>query len=92
MLLKVAEQLKLALFDDGLVVFDPNSGQTHNIDNNSFEILQYIQTVESSSIADITQYITTGCNENEKTLLSQYIQDIINNLIQLNIIKVVECN
>ena len=92
MAFEVANNIKFAIYEDGLIVFDPNSGQTHNLDSNSVEIIDFIKNTPKPFVENIIEHISNNCTDDEKTLLYQYIQDIINNLIQLNIIKVVECN
>lgn len=85
-------KIEVTEFENSVVVFDYNSGQTHNIDLDVYDIICFIQLnspIESSSVEE--KFIANSSPE-EKTLLSTYIRDIINSLVQLKLVQSVECD
>ncbi len=75
-------------FSDQIIVFDPNTGQTHCLDNNVIEILERLSTNKLNSLPQLKQFFTQNCSNDEKTRINDYIQDMINNLLQLKLIRV----
>ncbi len=88
MLLIKSSNLLHEYFSEQVIVFDPNTGQTHCLDNNVIEILGQMSTNKSNSLAQLKQFFTQECSNDEKTRINDYIQDMINNLLQLKLIRV----
>lgn len=85
----MAKDLSLKHFEEQVIVFDPNSGQTHCLDISVWEIFSQISTKEPSSLLKLKQYFTDDCPEDEKAMLDGYIQDMINSLLQLKLIRAI---
>lgn len=85
----MANDLSLKHFDDQVIVFDPNSGQTHCLDISVCEIFDQVSTKKPSSLLKLKKHFIMDCPEDEKAMLGGYIQDMIDSLIQLKLIRVI---
>lgn len=74
-------------FNEQVIVFDPNTGQTHCLDSNINEILNHLSTNKPSLLSQLKQFFIQDCSDDEKTMLNDYIQDMIDNLLQLKLIR-----
>lgn len=88
MLIIKSDGLCLKHFNDQVVVFDPNSGQTHCLDISACEIFNQISTKKPKSLLKLKQYFIDSCQEHEKAMLDNYIQDMINSFLQLKLVRV----
>lgn len=75
------------LYNEQVIVFDPNTGQTHCLDSNVNEILNQLTVDKPRPISQLKQFFIQDCLDNEKTMLNDYIQDMIDNLLQLKLIQ-----
>lgn len=81
-----ASNLLTKHFNEQVIVFDPNTGQTHCLDSNINDILEQLATDKASSLSQLKQFFMQDCLADEKTMLNNYIQDMIDNLLQLKLI------
>ncbi|MCJ8321077.1 MAG: hypothetical protein MJK12_15665 [Colwellia sp.] len=82
-----ASKLKILSFDEQIIVFDPNTGQTHCLDSNVNEIFSQLQPNQAITLSQLQQfYIPEDCPSEEKSVLNSYIQDMINNLLRLKLV------
>ncbi|WP_114327591.1 hypothetical protein [Candidatus Colwellia aromaticivorans] len=75
-------------FSEQVIVFDPNTGQTHCLDSNVNEILNQLTVDIPKPLSQLKQFFIQDCLDDEKTMLKDYIQDMIDNLLQLKLIRV----
>lgn len=73
-------------FKTEIIVFDPNTGQTHRLDSNVNEILNQLTVDIPKPLSQLKQFFIQDSLEDEKTMLNDYIQDMIDNLLQLKLI------
>lgn len=73
-------------FADVSVIFCSNSGRTHAIDRNAIEVIDLIQSNEPIDEHLLVSTMAHSYPEDNEELLSQYVRDIISNLIELEII------
>ncbi|MCW8832339.1 MAG: HPr-rel-A system PqqD family peptide chaperone [Colwellia sp.] len=74
-------------YDEHVIVFDPNTGQTHCLDSNVNEVLNHLPTNKPYQSSQLKQFFMQDCANDEKTMLNDYIQDMIDNLLQLKLIR-----
>lgn len=86
MLLVKSSSLLLKEFSEQVIVFNPNNGQTHCLDSNVIEILNQLPTNKPNSLSQLQQFFMQDCLDNEKNMLNDYIQDMIDNLLHLKLI------
>ena len=86
MYFKKVNNLITKLFDEHIIVFDPNTGQTHCFDSNVNQLLNLLSSETPNSLSVLEKFFMQDCPEDEKTILSNYIQDMINNLLELKLI------
>mgnify|MGYP000425974133 CR=1 FL=1 len=86
MLVLKANNLLTKYFNEQVIVFDPNTGQTHCLDSNVSDILKQLATDKASSLSQVKLFFMQDCPDDEKTMLNDYIQDMIDNLLQLKLI------
>ncbi len=86
MLVIKANNLLTKYFNEQVIVFDPNTGQTHCLDSNISDILKQLATDKPSSLLQVKQFFMLDCLDDEKTMLNDYIQDMIDSLLQLKLI------
>ncbi len=82
-----ANNLLTKHFNEQVIVFDPNTGQTHCLDSNVNEILNQLLVDKPSPLSQLKQFFMLDCLDDEKTMLNDYIQDMIDNLLQLKLIR-----
>jgi len=87
MLLIKSTNLLYKKFSEQVIVFDPNTGQTHCLDSNVSEILNLLFVDKPSPLSQLKQFFMLDCHDDEKTMLNDYIQDMIDNLLQLKLIR-----
>lgn len=68
------------------VVFCPHSGRTHAIDPDAVEIIDLIPPKKPTDEELLISNMVSRYPEDDEALLSSYIRDIINNLIELEIV------
>ncbi len=78
--------LRIKNFNDQVIVFDPNTGQTHCLDSNVNEILNYLPTDKPCQSSQLKQFFMQDCLNDEKAMLNDYIQDMIDSLLKLKLI------
>lgn len=76
------------VYDDQVIVFVPSTGQTHCLDNNISEVLNLLSNDKPSALSQLMQFFLHDCTNDEKTILNNYIQDMIDNLLKLKLIRV----
>ena len=76
-------------FGQESVVFIPYSGQTHLLEDTASYILALLSETNPLSEQEIINSIADNSDSEEKKLLTQYIDDIIKQLVQNEIISAV---
>ena len=86
MLLVKTSKLLIKKFDEQLIIFDSNTGQTHCLDSNVNEIFQQLSCNKPTPLSKLKSYFILSCKDDEKAMLNDYIQDMIDNLLKLKLI------
>lgn len=73
-------------YNEQVIVFVPNTGQTHCLDGTTKTLLNQLATDQPSSASKLKQFFMQDCTNDEKAILNNYIQDMIDNLLQLKLI------
>jgi hypothetical protein len=73
-------------FKNEIIVFDPNTCQTHCLDSSINEIFQQLSCSKPTSLSQLKKIFMLSCQANEKSMLNDYIQDMIDSLLQLKLI------
>lgn len=89
-LTKQQSSIAYSRFNDQAVLFCTYTGQTHLLDENAIELIELIPANKSISDALIKSLLSEKYPEDDKALLSEYITDIINNLVELEIIREIQ--
>ena len=82
-----ANNLLCKIFDEQVIVFAPNTGQTHCLDKNVDALFQQLSAEKPTPTSQLKQFYLQDCQEHEKSMLNSYIQDMIDNLLKLKLIQ-----
>ncbi len=76
-----------SIYNDDAVVFAPHTGQTHLLDSSAHTVLELISESTPVSKTDLIALLKTDEVEGQKDLLSNYISDIIDSLLNIELIS-----
>lgn len=85
--LTAADNLHYQLYDDHVVLFDENNGQTHCLDSNIITVLACFKHQNIIHLDDLISQLTTT---EDKANLIDYINNMVNSLVKPQLLKFVE--
>jgi len=80
------DNILIKSFDDEVIIFDPNTGQTHCLDINVNELFSQLSVNMPRPLSQVKKFFIQDCPDEEKAMLNVYIQDMIDNLLKLKLI------
>ena len=87
MLLTKNDNLLRQCYADQVIIYDDSTGQTHAFDSNVIEVLNHLSPSKPIDSQQLINFFIKDCSQDEKTMLNTYIQAMIDNLLQLKLIR-----
>lgn len=81
-----ASGIRFKLYDEQMIVFDPNNGQTHCLDACANEIFEQLHEHKSMLLSQLIDSFSNDLPIDEKSMITDYITGMIDDLLTLDLV------